>query len=320
MPEVVVGERSDTAARPIGPCGDGMFTWCEVEMLQDAVCGNGLSLMESRDDDAPADAATGRQLVPHSSGMVGCGANFIEDTLRTFNQELAAQAITNKTLGGVQEEGNNPVTVSTLDGVKASTTSSGRVEKSRYEQFMSMVDAASKAHGAQSVPVADLYVNMGVECNRNSNADAKSKELALLLFEESFSIYQAELGDSHEKTVDCRVHLGVAYRALERYDEALDSFCMAVYMREALLGELHPTVSEIWVLISSVHHARKKLELALKASAKALTGYRNAHGDKHQTVIGVLKTIAQIHIEMGNNDKAVDIQKYVKLHSPKAEV
>ena len=72
---------------------------------------------------------------------------------------------------------------------------------------------------------------------------------------------------------------------------------------------------EIWVLISSVHHAKKKLELALKASAKALTGYRNAHGDKHSTVIGVLKTIAQIHIEMGNNEKAIDIQKYVRLHT-----
>ena len=91
-------------------------------------------------------------------------------------------------------------------------------------------------------------------------------------------------------------------------------------MREALLGELHPSVSEIWVLISSVHHAKSKLELALKASAKALTGYRKEYGDKHRTVIAVLRTIAQLHIEMGNNDKAADIQKYVRLHDKKGEI
>jgi hypothetical protein len=95
---------------------------------------------------------------------------------------------------------------------------------------------------------------------------------------------------------------------------------MAVYMREALLGELHQSASEIWVLISSVHQATSKLELALKASAKALTGYRHVYGDKHQTVIGVLKTIVQIHIGMGNADKANDIYKYVRLHSSKDEI
>ena len=232
-------ERTDQQYRDeaaSGPCG---FTWCEVETLQDAVCGNGLSLMESRDD-------------------------------------------------------------------------------SRYEQFMSSVDSASKAYGAQSIHVADLYVSMGIECAQNET-DARSKELALLLLEEAFGIYQAKAGDSHERTVDCRIHLGKAHHSLGRYDEALDCFCMAVYMREALLGEPHPSVSEIWVLISSVHRAKSKLELSLKASAKALTGYRNAYGDKHPIVIEVLETIAGIHIEMGNREKAVDIQKYVRLHSPKID-
>lgn len=129
-------------------------------------------------------------------------------------------------------------------------------------------------------------------------------------------ICQAKLGDSHDLTIECRVALGKVCLSLERYDEALDCFCMAVYMREALLGELHQSVSELWVLISSVHQATSKLELALKASAKALTGYRNTYGDKHATVIGVLKTIAQIHIWMGNGSKANDIHKYVRLHSP----
>lgn len=311
------GDRTDAQSGREGPCGESsMFTWCEMEMLQDAVCGNGLALMESRDDDEDNEAP-GAQMMPTAGSH-----SFIDDKLKTFSQELESTETISINNKGSMKEDNNPAMVSKLDGMKGVSNStlfnasSRGVEKSKYEHFMGLVGSASKTHGAQSIPVADLYVNMGTECSRTS-ADAKSKELALLLFEEAFSIYQAKAGDSHEQTIDCRIHLGKTYRSLERYDEALDCFCMAVYMREALLGELHSSVSDIWVLISSVHHARSKLELALKASAKALTGYRNANGDKHHTVIGVLKMIAQIHVEMGNNDKAVDIQKYVRLHSPK---
>lgn len=305
--EQVVADRS-------GPCGEnGMFTWCEVENLQDAVCGHGLALMESRDDDNNTSNDTDVQM-----SDAGGGSNFIDERLKTFNQELQLTEYTDNK-GSSYIDDSNPAMVSNLDGTKFVSTSSS--QKSKYEQFMFLVDTASKTHGTQSIPVADLYVNMGTElcsprATTHSATDAtKSKEFALLLFEEAFTIYQAKLGDSNEQTIDTRVHLGLTYRSLGRYDEALDCFCLAVYMREAILGELHPSVSEIWVLISSVHHAKKKLELALKASAKALTGYRNAHGDKHSTVIGVLKTIAQIHIEMGNNEKAIDIQKYVRLHT-----
>mmetsp|Transcript_19341 Transcript_19341/g.33184 ORF Transcript_19341/g.33184 Transcript_19341/m.33184 type:complete len:337 (-) Transcript_19341:83-1093(-) len=314
-------ERSDREYRKTtvsGPCG---LSWCEVEALQDAVCGNGLSIMESRDDDTPGDADAGNQTVP-----VADSTSFIDEILKTFSEELALTHTASMSIksgsGGVEENSGNPAMVSKLDSLKSTSTRTllkGQgLEKTRYEHFMSSVDAASKAYGAQSIHVADLYVNMGVECSQPC-ADAKSKELALLLLEEAFGIYQARAGDSHERTIDCRIHLGKAHKSLGQYEEALDCFCMAVYMREAMLGEPHPSVSEIWVLISSVHRIKSKLELALKASAKALTGYRSAYGDKHPTVIAVLQTIAGIHIEMGNKDKAVDIQKYVRLHSPKKD-
>jgi len=311
-------ERTDKQSRDVAASEKCGFALCEFESLQDAVCGNGLELMESRDDDTLGDEG-GRPMLP------AAGSNrFIDDTLKTFSEEFAlAQTISmsNKTRSSAcTRGGNNPATVSTLEGTKVTATSSasssnGRgVEEARYEKFMSAVDSASNAYGAQSIHVADLYVSMGVECLKHGS-DARSNELALLLLEEAFGIYQAKAGDSHEQTVDCRIHLGKAHQSLRHYDEALDCFCMAVYMREAL-GEPLASVSEVWALISSVHYANSKLELSLKASAKALTGYRNTYGDKHPKVISVLQTIAGIHIEMGNHDKAVDIEKYVRLHNP----
>ena len=321
----VVGERSDTAdsrsAIPI--CGDAL-PWCEVDMIQDAICGNcidGLALMESRDDD---NASNNNGITSEGSDR-GEEDSVIDERLKTFSQQLQlTKSIDNKGsssvggLDGSNRSDSNPAMVSKQDSMKGSAMSSHQL---RCKQFMVEVESASRTHGMQSIPVADLYLNMGSELciPRNTSAidSDKSKEFALLLLEEAFTIYQAKLGDNDVQTIDARIRLGLAYRSLTRYEEALDCFCLAVYMREALNGELHPSVSEVWVLISAIHHERKKLELALKASAKALTGYRNAHGDKHFTVINVLKTIAQIHIEMGNNDKAADIKKYVSLHSNK---
>lgn len=322
----VVGERSDTAdsRSSIPICGDNTaLPWCEVDMIQDAICGNcidGLALMESRDDD---NASNNNGITSEGSDR-GEEDSAIDERLKTFSQQLQlTKSIDNKgssSVGGLDGSNrsvSNPAIIS-KDSKKGSAMSSHQL---RCKQFMVEVESASRTHGMQSIPVADLYLNMGSELSIPRNTSAidsdKSKEFALLLLEEAFTIYQAKLGDNDVQTIDARIRLGLAYRSLTRYEEALDCFCLAVYMREALNGELHPSVSEVWVLISAIHHERKKLELALKASAKALTGYRNAHGDKHFTVINVLKTIAQIHIEMGNNDKAADIKKYVSLHSNK---
>jgi len=309
-------ERTDEQSRDLETSQTCGFALCEFERLKDAVCGNGLALMESRDDETLGEIST------------EAGSNsFIDGKLKTFTRELAlAQTTTmnNKTRSSARARGGNDfVMLSTSEGMKVTDTSSALnsnergVKTERYEKFMAAVDSASKTYGAQSVHVADLYVSMGVECIQ-CDSNTRSIELALLLLEEAFCIYQAKAGDSHEQTIDCRIHLGKAHQSLKQYDEALECFCMAVYMREALeMPQI--LISEVWALISSVHYANSKLELSLKASAKALTGYRSAYGDKHPQVITVLQTIAEIHIDMGNREKAVDIERYVRLHTPKVK-
>ena len=191
------------------------------------------------------------------------------------------------------------------------------VRKARYESFKFAIDAASHTYGPSSLQVAELYANLGTELLCSNSNDSTSKQCSFILFEEAFHIFQTKCGDSDGRTIDMKIRLGQSSFAIGRYNDALKYFCQAVYMREALLGELHPSVSDVWVMIAEVHQQKKKMEMALRANAKALTGYRNAHGDKHVTVINVLKTIAALHIDMGNHDKAEEINKYVSLHAPK---
>jgi len=284
-------ERSDVeASRSCDGDDGGLFRLCEFSAIQDAMCGNPL---ESRDD-AP-------EVEGHPS-QVESSSSFAE-ALRAFGGD---EVDTERNKSHASSYSYDSPTVTRLSGAK-------NVPSSPYSEFTHTVAVASKAHGSHSRPVADIYYDKAVECM--TKEDSKSQRLSIMLLEEAFSIYQTLSGDSDSKTILTRIQLGRANQTAGQYDMALDHFCMAVYMREALMGELHPSVSEIWVLISAIHRERSKLELALKASAKALTGYRDAHGDKHPLVIEVLKTIAQIHTELGNFDKAADITKYVRLHT-----
>ncbi|EED93425.1 predicted protein [Thalassiosira pseudonana CCMP1335] len=301
--------------------GIGGFMWCEgwgVNEIQDAVCGHGVALVESRDDDTNAEGSKAK--------FQADGENVIDSTLKNITGSVSKDGDEVRSREDVVDQLDDS-TKSTTDEKKEASNAAqlftllnpaqiASAKKASYERFLASIESASNAYGSSSLQVAELYVSMGMGMCESSD-DVKSIELAIVLFEEAFNIFQARSGDSDVRTIDSKIRLGKTLHSLGRHDEALNCFCNAVYMREALLGELHPSVSDVWVLISSVHYKKHKLEMALRASAKALTGYRNAHGDKHGTVIAVLKTIAQIHIEMGNNDKAEDINKYVRLHSAK---
>ncbi|KAL7466750.1 hypothetical protein ACHAXS_007038 [Conticribra weissflogii] len=310
----VVGERIDSHTR--NHTQTSCVWFCEgwhidMKMLQDGVCGNVGFLMESRDDETGND-----QVKAISTNVVDATDSVVDSTIRniaaTYSKDFeVSENKVGESATKKQKLHNNAIVEKKnpfVDGALLNPRN-----RARYQHVMSLIENTSNAYGSQSLPVADLYVSLGNDLDDED--DENSKQLALVVYEEAYNIYQARSGDSDVRTIDCRVRMGKTFLSLGRHDEALESLCQAVYMREALLGELHPSVADVWVLISSVHRARGKLDPALKASAKALTGYRHAHGDRHQIVIDVLRTISAIHTGMGNPDKAADIDKYVNLHS-----
>mmetsp|Transcript_21742 Transcript_21742/g.45246 ORF Transcript_21742/g.45246 Transcript_21742/m.45246 type:complete len:342 (-) Transcript_21742:18-1043(-) len=312
-----VGERTDSHTRNHTQTNNGTFWFCEgwhidMNMLQDGVCGNVGVLIESRDDET----GNNDQIKSITNIDADATESVVDSTIRSLAATYSKDFDVSDRKVGESAKKKQKVH-NDADGEKKNPLVAGALlspsNRARYQHFMALIENTSNAYGDQSLPVADLYVSLGNDLDEEE--DKNSKHLALVVYEEAYNIYQAKSGDSDVRTIDCRVRMGKTFLSLGRHDEALESFCQAVYMREALLGELHPSVADVWVSISSVHRARGKLDPALKASAKALTGYRNAHGDKHPTVIDVLRTISAIHTGMGNADKAADIDKYVNLYS-----
>lgn len=325
----VRSEREERTPYEVHVDGDedaGMFMCCngwDGSDIQATICGFNTSSAESRDDvtcdtEKMSNQTNGSNALIDSTlqGITSTGdTQNIETVLADDSPKVTQPIKKTRTIESVKSTESNTEVMTKLD----KDLFVGSVRRARYESFKSMIDNASNTYGASSLQVAELYASMGTDLLENNSDDSTSKECAVVLFEEAFHIFQTKSGDSDGRTIDMKVRLGRSLFACRRYDDALKHFCQAVYMREALLGELHPSVSDVWVLIADIHQQKNKMEMALRANAKALSGYRDAHGDKHVTVINVLKTIARLHIEMGNHDKAEDINKYVRLHSPKGK-
>ena len=313
----------------------GMFMCCNGwngADIQATICGFNRTSAESRDD-VTCDSDHTEKV---SNQTKGTNAVFLDNTLQgitsTVSKEFEKSGSTSKshhleTIPSSDDSVKTAPPIIEKHRVQSAEVNTevmnkldkdlfvGSAKRERYQSFKSMIDAACHTYGAYSLQVAEIYASMGTDLLDNNSDDASSKECAIVLFDEAFHIFQTKSGDSDGRTIDMKVRLGKTLFACGRYDDALKHYCQAVYMREALLGELHPSVSDVWVLIADVHQKKKKMEMALRANAKALSGYRSAHGDKHKTVIEVLVAIAKIHVAMGNHDKAEDINKYVRLHS-----
>lgn len=292
MPSVQV-ERSDESYSRSSRSSDssyyeGVLTWCDAFDMD--FCGSGTPV-EARDD-------------------------FPIDEQNSFNP---SKSFIESILGAVSRD-DDVSAASMIDTITISRSQTGKTIVPRFnpktvqelKKYVPEIEAASGEHGFHSIPIADIYLRMGEE---TAEGGSKSVRLALKLYEEAFHIYQAQVGDCDKRTINARILIGDALLALERHDDAIDSFCTAVYMREALLGELHPDVGQVWLKISSIHHERQQYELALKACAKALTSYRKEYGDKHARVLGILRNISKIHTHLGNHGKAADIDRYVLSHA-----
>eukprot|EP00986_Skeletonema_menzelii_P010281 scaffold5007_cov141-Skeletonema_menzelii.AAC.5 len=235
------------------------------------------------------------------------------------NSFLASKSIVETILGAVSRD-DDVSAADMIDTITISRSQTGKTIVPRFnpktvqelKKYVPEIEEAAGEHGFHSIPIADIYLKMGIE---TADTNPKLVRLSLKLYEEAFHIYQAQVGDCDKRTINARVLIGDALLALERHDDAIDSLCTAVYMREALLGELHPDVAEVWLKIASIHREKQQYELALKACAKALTSYRKEYGDKHINVLAILRNISEIHTHLGNHGKAADIDRYVLSHA-----
>jgi tetratricopeptide (TPR) repeat protein len=135
------------------------------------------------------------------------------------------------------------------------------------------------------------------------------------MYKEAMSVYSTKLGDFHETTIACRVHLGDSLEKLGRFDAAICEYHAVLEMRKELKGEKDSSVGDVLVMISKTLRQKEgRLPQALKELKRALKLYRSSLGDSDPKVAETVDDIASLYMECGNYPKAAAIlDEVVKL-------
>jgi len=183
-------------------------------------------------------------------------------------------------------------------------------ELSSTEALIRKLRAAREEHGRYDLKCADLTAGLGDEFYKDGAYDR-----AHSLYKEAMSVYSTKLGDFHETTIACRVHLGDSLEKLGRYDAAIREYHAVLEMRKELKGEKDSSVGDVLVMISKTLRQKEgRLPQALKELKQALKLYRSSLGDSDPKVAETVDDIASLYMECGNYTKAAAIlDEVVKL-------
>lgn len=192
----------------------------------------------------------------------------------------------------------------------SATSVSGNEKPTSSERLFKKLHAAREEHGRYNVKSADLTTLLG-----NSLYESEDYSRAYNMYKEALSVYSVKLGDAHETTIDCRIHLGEALEKLGKYDAALQEYHTVLTMRKDLKGVKDPSVGDAMVMISRVLREKEgRIPQALKELKKALKLYRSSLGDSNVKVAATVDDIASLYMMSGDFVKAIAIlEEVVKL-------
>lgn len=157
-----------------------------------------------------------------------------------------------------------------------------------------------KLFGAQSIPVANSYNNLG-------RVYLKEDPLqALIYFNRAKGIYESILGSSNQRTLRSKINIAYANTEQANYEEALKELNEVKTIYETLYDNDHPEKAYIQTLIGSVHLKTGDYDLALVSQRSALQLYVGLFGEKHPDVANTYFLIGEIMRAKRDYKEAVD--------------
>ena len=312
-----VSERDTYATRELADCHN------EDDDDSTVVSSSGVSVLSIDYNDADNVVDGGEKL-----DLSGIGDDDDESTVAGYDGEEDNNAIslepeqnTNKdlkrnpsyaALDRKQSSGSAPPSgnVSNSNQIMQSVKFKGhpKAEAKRKELLKTLKHNIS-SHGRYSLKVADALKELGMFHETCGQCD-----ISLTLYQESLDVYSSKLGDHNSNVTDLQMRLGRVNEKLGNENEALQWYALALHMIVDMSGNFDLTACDIRVSMSKIIHSKDFHKEAVKELKKALKGYRDYHGDEHESVAETVDLIADFYTGSGNHGKASNVRsELVKL-------
>lgn len=130
-------------------------------------------------------------------------------------------------------------------------------------------------------------------------------EQALDYFDKAIDIYTKLHGRNHPKIAITTTNIGMAYRSIKLYGDAITSFEEALKIWETIYPSVHPSKAFVQINMGQTYASMGDLAAALGFYQKALTTYQTTHGPKHPDIAYTFNLIGKVKLTQEKFDEAL---------------
>lgn len=133
-----------------------------------------------------------------------------------------------------------------------------------------------------------------------------NKDKALKYFEEAHKMYVALYGNQHPKIAIAAINMGIVYRDLELYGDAMNHFETALKISNAVYAKPHPAKAIALYNLGQTYLQLRDRKTAMAYYEQAKKMYEEYYGPRHPEVASVLNAMGNLQLADARYDEALN--------------
>ncbi len=210
-------------------------------------------------------------------------------------EELLKQSISNFEAAGKANELEAAQALANLGLVYMAL---GKYAQAEEQQQMALTLRQNKLKGSHEL-IAATYNDLGLVFLQSD------KDKALDYYEKALAIYKQIHGNEHNKIAIANINIGIAYRELELYGDAVNNFEAALKILEKLYTQPHPAKAIALYNLGQTYLKMGNLQATQGYYDRALKMYEESYGSKHPEVVTILQAIGKLQLSEQKYDDAL---------------
>lgn len=177
--------------------------------------------------------------------------------------------------------------------------STGKYNQAEENELIAL-QIRQRLFGEKSEAVAASYNDLGLIYSV-SNPDN-----ALEYYEKALAIYVTIHGNDHPKIAIAHTNIGVTYRQLELYGDAINNLETAKRIWEKIYPAGHPNLAIALSTLGKTYRQMKNVKVAQEYYEKALAMLSKYYATRHPDISSVLNELGSLESGNGNYQKAIE--------------
>src|SRR6478609_1719122 len=175
---------------------------------------------------------------------------------------------------------------------------SGKYNQAKDNELIAL-QIRQKLFGEMSEEVAASYNDLGLAYATTDN------DKALEYYDKALPVYEQMHGKEHPKIAIANTNMGVAYRNLELYGDAIVNFEAAIDIWKKIYPNGHPNEAFVLSALGDTYMRMNQSETAQQYYKKALSMYKKSYDSKHPDIAATLNQLGILKLKRDNYDSAL---------------